>query len=138
MKISTRKGICSWKKNICVAGNSLCIVIWFYSSSKAAVLARVAVYPGEIRQSADIFHGVGEGDFRCRFYNATRLGGGTCSLYEITPDGRNKLVASSSVDYSLQQEIQTVYTDPDLLYYIKGKNSALSGTRTLIISEFSN
>ncbi|WHH55159.1 hypothetical protein QKW55_01950 [Bacillus paralicheniformis] len=31
----------------------------FYSSSKAAVLARVAVYPGEVRQSADIFHGVG-------------------------------------------------------------------------------
>ncbi|KAA0836961.1 hypothetical protein NFG81_02925 [Bacillus paralicheniformis] len=110
----------------------------FYSSSKAAVLARVAVYPGEVRQSADIFHGVGEGNFRCRFYNATRLGGGTCSLYEITPDGRNKLVASSSVDYSLQQEIQTVYTDPVNLYYIKGKNSALSGTRTLIISEFSN
>ncbi|MED2977415.1 hypothetical protein P4284_12015 [Bacillus swezeyi] len=110
----------------------------FYSSSKAAVLARVVVYPGEVRQSADIFRGVGEGDFRCRFYNATRLGGGTCSLYEITTEGRTKLVAFSSVDYTLQQEIQTVYTNPDHLYYIKGKNSALSGTRTLIISEFSN
>lgn len=110
----------------------------FYSSSKAAVLARVAVYPGEVRQSADIFRGVGEGNFRCIFYYATRLGGGTCSLYEITPDGRNRVVASSSVDYSLQQEVQTVYTEPDHLYYIKGKNSALSGTRTLIISEFTN